>query len=256
MPKFYNILNDLHELQPNLSFNRSQLQEVMAKVFDQNYQQWKMEKKHKQDYVEVMTRRIKNIGRFVHQGETHERLWANDLPWVKKAKKDKAEGEKDFFFGYDTEMQLAYRTHINDKTKEKDFAKEVKPQKGKGVTAPCIATWADGMQRKVPELTCKAFMDLQQGRQGAKAGTGKDHIEGMEWTGTHPDTQHAIYLKMKPDRGFQNFFQDSKIKFQDSKIQNYQDSKIKFQDSKLSRFQLLICFTFKFQDSKFKTILM
>ena len=229
MPKFYKILNDLHELQPNLSFNRSQLQEVMAKVFDQNYKEWKMNEKHKADYVEVMTRRIKNLARFVHQGETHETLWANDLPWVKKHLAEQAEPEKDYFFGYDTEMQLAYRTHIKDKKKEKDFAMEVKPQKGKGVTAPCIATWADGMQRKVPELTYQAFIDLQQGRQGAKAGTGKDHIEGMEWTGTHPDTQHSIYLKMKPDRGFQNFFQDSKIKFQDSKI--------KFLNSNFSRFQ-------------------
>ena len=65
----HDVLSAMHGLQSNLCFPKKMVESAVDKLFEEKASSWNLKAEHKADWVTTITRRIRNIGRVVGQGE-------------------------------------------------------------------------------------------------------------------------------------------------------------------------------------------
>lgn len=217
--KAHPLLLVLHNTQPSLSFVRSTVRDGLQLVLNEK-ETFGMKPMDAVDWVETMTRRMMNLCRVVSQGQKKhgDTPWVQNLPWVTKpdveagvsGKKARpaARGQSnssssvppaaavvDCFYGYDTETCKSWRQPAGCKgTKGREMCVEIIIPDGALDDASPIARWADGFERKVPELVVGDLKMMQQPRSGTKDAC-EVYFEGQQH-GTH----HRVIVKKRTDR--------------------------------------------------------
>jgi hypothetical protein len=143
--------------------------------------------------VTTITRRIRNIGRVVGQGEgkTPTAPWVKALPWNSSDKSSASSSLTEYFFGWNKEMLRATRTVAAGGKKELSLPLEVDAdlQDIDLVTA----TWADGCTHEIPQITQKMLKELM------KAGGSKTSA-GVLWEDEHTASHNKLYMAQRVDR--------------------------------------------------------
>ena len=91
--KLHGYLKDVHDYQENLSVPRKDIELTMGDIFDEMCKKWKVETKHRECYIECLSRRAMNVHRIVQQGieaamktktRNTDHDWVWELPWMKE----------------------------------------------------------------------------------------------------------------------------------------------------------------------------
>lgn len=74
------LLSALQKMQHNISFNKVLVRDGIT-LLAESCEYWEMKAELRPDYVETMTRRLRNLCRAVWQHRNGNAEWARDLPW-------------------------------------------------------------------------------------------------------------------------------------------------------------------------------
>jgi hypothetical protein len=198
--KSHDVLSCLHALQVNMSFPKTIMEKAVAKLFDEKYKVWSMKPEHKDDWVVTITRRLRNIGRVVHQGcmETSAAAWVKGLPWRavsfdpddKPAAASASSAAAEYFYGWNEEILRAWRCKVG--TKAKELSMPIVIPEGASADDVVEATWFDGMVYEVPNFTVSEF-------KAKSAGTVKPSA-GVLWCDEHSISHNKLTLSQRVDR--------------------------------------------------------
>ena len=152
-------------------------------MFDEKAEEWKMIPRHKQDYVETMTRRLLNICRVVSQAcmkaekKGQAPAWVKELPWWEKKK---------YLYKYNAELKIVERTTSPSARPEPSLP--ISRPEGAADTDTPVAEWPDGHKYLVAGVT---FASLSKKPEAAV----EVHFESE-----HKDTHHRVTVKDRTDR--------------------------------------------------------
>jgi hypothetical protein len=149
-----------------------------------------------------MTRRLRN---FLHQisaaeAKKNKPEWVLKLPWVATpsveatppAAQEKANPE-DYFFGWNSELRLAFRVKHDDPKKHHDLSNApTEPPESQGREL-MTATWDDGMVWNIAGLTVEKWR--------AKCEANRRPKQEQLWEGTHHSSHNKLLLSQRTDRG-------------------------------------------------------
>ncbi len=163
---------------PSAHTQHTQRPQAVKIVFDEKHDDWQLEAKFAQSWVDAMAQRIANMLRHTKQGElkSPKAQWVRSLPWRLAPQ---VLHVTEYTYGWDEELQQAYRRSSGS---GKEFAVSLsKPANGTPLD-PIVAKWPDGDEHAVADVTCELFDELQKGRGGAR------HCANDVWEGQHAVT--------------------------------------------------------------------
>ena len=205
------LLGHLHGLQENLAFKRKTLKEMLWKCtenkdFLAKDRRWNMTAPEKSDYVETMTRRIRNLCRCTHQAQGDTKMcahgsWIDKLPWKQPAKEVKEVKKKEeasgsgidhnaTTYGFMKELLLPYRQRPGSNHKDTGLPIEVPNDCDQDACA--TATWPDGSTHEVPITYGELALLLRPGTTNPSVGA----LVNTETATTH----HRVTVWQRVDR--------------------------------------------------------
>jgi len=203
------ILGVLHNATENLSFKKWTLRAALYHIMDEckELHNWGIAEKDKGDYVETMACRLMNVCRVVSQTMTKhtKTTWLLEMPWSRSSDIDgegkedngeEGEASKEYVFGWNSELRLAWRCHASRK-RVKSKAHDIKEmcnwiQVPENDDEVVIAHWTDEVQWCVPDVRAADYRAMR--------GPPPSRMEFV-WEGTHVLSNHKLMVKRRPDRG-------------------------------------------------------
>jgi hypothetical protein len=206
------LLGALHDLQANLSFNKTTVVKVLGILRDEFKKDaaWKMDSEEVSDWTDTLCRRLRNKCRCVGQGELKSKAaWVNALPWrrgesLASSASAPSSGSRppttssDVKYGFDDELLLPYRV-VNGNM---DPGLPLDMERCRAANK-VIATWVDGTELEFANMT---VAEVEKSMENAKVGK----MPGDLWSGTHCRTNNIVTIKQKVDRSLLLIIQESK----------------------------------------------
>ncbi len=191
------LLTTLHGVQPNLSFKRSIVKTTFQAIFDLKADAWNMKAQFKDDWAETHTKRLMNICRVVSQAMVPSKKhpqWVRELPFygTDKGTDDKGEVEATYFYGFNRELKLAWRTRADDKKQHKEMARPFNVEDLGPDDFP-VAVWEDGHEHTMDTMTVAEYTSVADGRKSKCDPT-------VLWSGSHCVSHHKLTIRTRPDR--------------------------------------------------------
>jgi hypothetical protein len=133
------LLDNLHALQPNLSFPKGLMKEALEIIWNKKFELWKMKEAESEDWINTIGVRIRNMCRVAQQGcvKKLQPKWVLELPWIARerkaaaaaagtgtAKVDKAQEEK-------VGKEKAQKEKVEKEKAQKEKVENEKAQKEK-----------------------------------------------------------------------------------------------------------------------------
>ena len=201
--KYSGLLNALHELQPNLSFQKSNVQAAVHELIRRR--SWVFSESDLHDYVSTMTSRVRNL---CHATQTAalkhpQTAWVKNLPWNisdSQRERNSKENDKDkmgieYFFGWDSEIRHAWRTKVGGMTKEP--SEEFENDKPDTPDSECLrAVWPDGTVYEIPDVTLGDWRKMKAPRESKNKAS-----SAMVWQGEHKQSHNRLHISWRSDRG-------------------------------------------------------
>ena len=196
----HSLLGAMKALQANLVFPKIIIHKALQKIYEENRAKWRLSQAESQDYIETLSRRLRNLCRCCAQGEVKSKdsAWVRDLPWNRgqaisstpaaplKAISSTPAAPKASF---DTELLLPYR--FKGTVKETGLPIDLARCKELGRV---VASWPDGSEEEVDSLTLERLECLVGSRPG-RARSSPDL-----WEMEHHISRHTVSVRQKVDR--------------------------------------------------------
>ena len=200
--KHRHLIKDIHAAcEGNLCLKKSDVKAALTILYKKLGHNWSMNSVQREDWLETLTRRIRNMTQNVQQAVWRRPTWIqNELPFMAPDAKndDVTAGEaseasaKANFYGYDSEINLAWRATPG--AKHKDISQPLKVEDGANDSDPVFATWEDGDSHVVPGLTAGQLKNISASQAPTAKGS------GTLWSGEHIPTKHKLTINQKVDR--------------------------------------------------------
>ena len=194
-PHHTKILGKLRNLQKNLSFAKTNVEQAMLDIAAKK--KFKFIGSEKKIWKEVLTRRLRNLCRVVAQNDAKAKppRWISAMPWRSQPPSESTSAEQEtgylnFEYGYDAEVNLGWRRASPQSRKKPSLPLVHDPQEDPD--APIIAKWDDGSEHSIP-LTQGQLADFGAAKEKAKSA-------GTLWTMQQEGTNHTLVIKQQVDR--------------------------------------------------------
>ena len=166
-------LNRLMDLQPSLSFKKSQLERVLLHIATTKQKDWNYNEELCKEFSEVVAARVHSMCRHMAQAMHGKKqpFWVQDVigsrggdtvggdgasstsvarDEVVECDTDEVVAKTTYFFGFSQELGQAWRCSHDD-AGSKEYTKDIKVNP-KGALSPALACWPDGTTSEIAEL--------------------------------------------------------------------------------------------------------
>ena len=171
VPMNLELLQALHSECGKLSFVRSDLQKIASALADKYAEadDWKLNFKFKSAYAKAIAARVMNLCHVVEDATKKSRppKWTNQLPWRQieetSAKPSEGDGELQYTFCFEVEsLTMTRKLQKKKKGKPEPSRPLVDSSDANGLDM-VVATWPDGFQKEIAELTYARLRELLSG---------------------------------------------------------------------------------------------
>lgn len=176
------VMHVLHDIDPKLNFKKSTLAAALKLLLNDRAQDWKLEEKHFDDWIETMTNRMANMCRHTKQGELKSPTtdWVKALPW------------RSWTFGWNVELKQAWRLAPGETKPE--AAVKVFKEEGQKSHENVWAEFPDGHREQVAGITCEMYDTLDSGTRALGG--------GVFWEGEHSVSHNRLQVRLRKDRKY------------------------------------------------------
>ena len=211
-------LEIIHDFQPNLSFSKETVTSVLKTIVKDNSMKFK-DTKEKEQWIEAMSRRWRNLCRNVSQAEMREPMpkWMlTIIPWhwndaqpsdqetqitdtisgdegigaFKNA--DEADGPIEYETSFSSELMLPLRQRIGGNGAWEPGMMDLSDLPD---ASNIVGRWPDGFTVEMKET-----IEFVKGLTRQSRSSGPEGSEGSLWEGEHIATKHVLTLCQRPDR--------------------------------------------------------
>ena len=181
------LVKQLLEVDPTVCFKKKYLNEALTVVVDAKTD-WEFTAADRADWLVTMTRRLCNLCAHVRDGISNQRSWitqtADEVGITSQ--------EVTFEYGFNVELNAAFRKPTNDKNAKPEYAIRLEAQEGDDHPT---ATFEDGATELITEITSAELEHRRCPRQGARR---TDPATSFELV--HHSTHHRLRGFIKSDR--------------------------------------------------------
>ena len=199
--KAHDILNALHDLQPNLAFPKSLWKQAVKALYERHAheEKWKINASEMDGYIATMTCRCANLCRTVQQACAKNRgtgksapKWVQQLPWIARgdAQASASRAATSFVYGWDKDIKQAWRLPATERNKKlREMSARIKVEKDNSI----VAVFPGGDTWLVTDITAEEYLAT---RNSAKSSAADSKL----WSGVHVHTNNKIYVARRSDQ--------------------------------------------------------